>query len=100
MTAEDVLIEEWKARVPITPMWNNILCERETEEKYTGLLVIPDTAKEKPMGARVLAVGPDVQAVKVGQFVLVGRYAGAEVKFRHSDYIVLRETEVLGIVNE
>ena len=85
---------------PITPMWNNILCEREEEERYVGTLIIPDTAKERPMGARVLAVGPDVLAVKVGQFVLVGRYAGAEVKVRHADYVVLRETEVLGIVNE
>lgn len=86
--------------VPVTPLFNNILCEREAEEKYAGTLIIPDNAKEKPMGARVLAVGPDCDAVKVGQFVLVGRYAGAEVRFRHSDYVVLRETEVLGIVNE
>ena len=86
--------------VPITPLWNNILCEREVEEKYTGTLIIRDTAKEKPMGARVLAVGLDAVTVKPGNFVLVGRYAGAEVEFRHTKYMVLRETEVLGIVNE
>ena len=86
--------------VPVTPLWNNILCAREEEAKYTGTLIIPDTAKEKPMGARVLAVAPDVDIVKPGDFVLVGRYAGAEVRFRHADYVVLRETEVLGIVNE
>lgn len=86
--------------VPITPLWNNILCERETEERYTGTLIIPDTAKEKPMGARVIAVGPDVVSVQVGQFVLVGRYAGAEIEFRHVKYVVLRENEVLGVVNE
>jgi len=86
--------------VPVTPLWNNILCAREQEEKYVGSLIIPDTAKEKPMGARVLAIGPDVEAVSIGQFVLVGRFAGAEVRFRNDDYVVLRETEVLGIVNE
>jgi chaperonin GroES len=87
-------------QIPITPLWNNIFCEREAETKYAGTLIIPDTAKEKPMGARVLAVGPEAVSVKPGDFVLVGRYAGAEVRFKHSDYVVLRETEVLGIVNE
>ncbi|MGH8653327.1 MAG: GroES family chaperonin [Gammaproteobacteria bacterium] len=86
--------------VPVTPLFNNVLCAREEETKYVGSLIIPDTAKERPMGARVLAVGPEVVSVAVGQFVLVGRFAGAEVKFRNSDYVVLRETEVLGIVNE
>lgn len=85
---------------PITPLFENVLCQREEEEVYVGKLIIPETTKEKPMGARIIAVGADVKVVKPGQFVLVGRYAGAEVKFNHQDYVVLRETEILGVVNE
>lgn len=86
-------------RPPVTPLFNNVLTMREEEEKYTGSLIIPENAKEKPMGARVVAVGPEAEHVSPGMFVLVGRFAGAEVKFRHQDYTVIRETEILGIVN-
>ena len=85
---------------PIEPLFSNILCVREEEDQYVGLIQLPDNKKEKPMGARVVAVGQDVTRLKPGMFVLVGRFAGAEVRFRHEDYVVLREQEVLGIVNE
>lgn len=87
-------------RVPIQPLFNNLLAEREAEEKYAGKLIIPDTAREAPMGARVLAIGPDVKYVEEDDFILVGKYAGASVKFRHRDYVIIREDEVLGIVDE
>lgn len=85
---------------PVQPLFNNILAEREAEEKYTGTLIIPETVREAPMGARVIAVGPDVRFVKPGDFILVGKFAGASVKFRHRDYTVIREDEILGIVDE
>ena len=64
---------------PLEPLFKNVLCKREEEEKYTGAIYIPETAKEKPMGARVVAIGADVERVKVGDFVLCGRYSGADV---------------------
>lgn len=88
------------SKVPVEPLFSNILTMREEDEKYSGSLIIPETAKEKPMGARVVAIGPDCKIVKPGQFVLIGRYAGAEVHFRNESYTVVREAEVLGIVNE
>ena len=85
---------------PVRPLFENVLTKREEEEKYTGSLIIPETAKEKPMGARVVAIGPDCKVVEIGQFVLIGRFAGAEVHFRNEVYTVVRESEILGIVNE
>ena len=85
---------------PVQPLFENVLCLREEEEKYAGSLILPETAKERPMGARVLDIGGDVKVIKEGDFVLVGRYAGAEVTFKHQTYLVLRESEVLGIVRE
>ena len=85
---------------PVQPLFENVLTMREEEEKYSGTLFIPETAKEKPMGAKVVAIGPDVAHVTVGDFVLVGRYAGAEVVFRDVHYTILRESEILGIVPE
>lgn len=84
--------------IPVQPLFENIVTVREEEEKYVGTIFVPETAKEKPMGAQVVAVGPDVKHIKVGDFVLVGRYAGAECTFREVKYTIIRETEVLGIV--
>ncbi len=99
--AEKRLKREAKERaydIPIRPLFENLVTVREEEEKYTGAIFIPDTAKEKPMGAQVVAVGPDVKHIAVGDFVLVGRYAGAECTFREVKYTIIRESEVLGIV--
>ena len=84
--------------VPVQPLFENVVTVREEEEKYVGRLIVPETAKEKPMGAKVVAIGPDTKHVKPGDFVLVGRYAGAEVVFRDVKYTILRESEILGIV--
>ena len=84
--------------IPVQPLFSNVLTMREEEEKYTGSLFIPETAKEKPMGAKVIAVGPECKSVSPGDFALVGRYAGAEVEFRGVRYTILREQEILGIV--
>ncbi len=89
-----------KYDVPIQPLFENIVTVREEEDKYTGTIYIPDTAKEKPMGALVVATGPDVDHIVPGDFVLVGRYAGADCIFRDVKYTIIRESEVLGIVPE
>jgi len=87
-----------KPDIPVQPLFENVLTIREEEEKYSGTLFIPETVKEKPMGAKVVAIGPDVKHVKPGDFVLVGKYAGAECVFRDTHYTILRESEILGIV--
>ena len=80
----------------------------EAQEKTKGGLVLPDTAKEKPQEAKVLAVGSgrllDDGAVKAldvrnGDRVLYGKYSGAEVSIQGEDYLILREDEVLAIVH-
>jgi chaperonin GroES len=88
------------ARSPIKPLFANVLALREEQERYSGSLIIPETAYEKPMGARVIEVGPEVKHVKPGDFLLVGKYAGAEIQFRNRRYVVIREDEILGVVDE
>lgn len=92
----------------ITPIKDNIVVKRlDEEEKKVGSIIIPDTAKEKPMTAEVVAVGSGrvlkdgkkvALEVKIGDKVLVGKYSGSEVKLEGNEYLILKEDEVLGIV--
>lgn len=92
----------------IRPMSDHIVALRiELTEKKVGGLVIPDTAKDKPMTAKVVAVGAGrlldngervPLEVKKGAKVLIGKYAGSEFDLDGVDYLVLREDDVLGIV--
>ncbi len=93
----------------ITPIKENIVVKRleETEEKKVGSIIIPDSAKEKPLTAEVVAVGSGRLLkdgkkvpldVKVGDKVLVGKYSGSEVKLDDVEYLIVREDEVLGIL--
>jgi len=93
----------------IKPIKDNIVVKRieESDEKKVGSIIIPDTAKEKPMTAKVIAIGSgrtlkDGQKVKpevkVGDKVLIGKYSGSEVKLGGTEYLILKEDEVLGIV--
>ena len=79
----------------------------EDKEQVQGGIIIPDTAKEKPQQAKVLAVGPGrvtddgkLQAieVKVGDTVVFGKYAGTEVKVDGDDLLIIREDDVLGVL--
>lgn len=73
------------------------------EEKTKGGIIIPDTAKEKPQRGEVVAVGPgkeDVKmTVKVGDVVLYGKYSGQELTYEGVDYLIMREDDVLVIIN-
>ena len=92
----------------IRPLQDRILIKRlEEEEQVTGGIIIPDTAKEKPQEAEVIAIGPGkvgddgerlVMDVKVGDKVLVGKYSGSDIKIDGEDYVILREDEVLAII--
>jgi len=92
----------------VTPLSDRILVKRlEAAEEQRGGIIIPDTAKEKPQQGEIIAVGPGrmteegkrlVPEVKKGQRVLIGKYAGTEVKIDGEEYIILREDDILGIV--
>ncbi len=92
----------------VKPLNDRVLIKRlEAKEQFRGGIIIPDTAKEKPMEGEVIAVGPGkldddgkrvAMSVKPGQKVLVGKYAGTEIKIDDVEHIIVREDEVLGIV--
>ena len=92
----------------IRPLHDRVLVKRiEQEEQVRGGIIIPDTAKEKPQEAEVIAVGPgkltddgkrSPMDVKAGDRVLMGKYSGSEVKIDGTDYIIIREDEILAIV--
>jgi chaperonin GroES len=92
----------------IRPLNDHIVAHRnEEKEKKVGGLVIPDTAKDKPMTAKVVAVGTGRMLengkrlpleIDKGAEVLIGKYAGSEVKLDGVEYLVLREDDILGIV--
>jgi len=92
----------------IRPLHDRVLVEREDEErKSPGGIVIPDTAKEKPVRGVIAAVGTgkilengDIRAldVKVGDKILFGKYAGTEVKVDGKEFVVMREDDIMGVI--
>ena len=92
----------------VRPLRDRVLAKRieETEQKV-GSIIVPDSAKEKPLHAEVVAVGSGrvlengervPPALKAGDRILVGKWSGSEVKIDGVEYVILREDEVLGIV--
>jgi chaperonin GroES len=92
----------------ITPLFDRVMLKRvDAAETVRGGIIIPDTAKEKPMEAEVVAVGEGKfddngkripMSVKAGQKVLIGKYSGTEVKLDGVDMVIVREDEILAIV--
>ncbi|MBI4530637.1 MAG: co-chaperone GroES [Candidatus Latescibacteria bacterium] len=92
----------------IRPLADRILVKRiEEEEVKIGGIIIPDTAKEKPQEGKVIAVGPGRLSddgkripleVKAGDRVLIGKYAGTEVKLDGEEHLIMREDDVLAIL--
>jgi len=92
----------------IRPLYDRIVIQRlEEKETVRGSIIIPDSAKEKPQEGKVLAVGKGKMLedgrilpldVKVGQKVLFGKYAGNEIKLDGEEYTLMREDEILGIL--
>jgi len=97
-----------KKTTKFTPLYDRVLVKRiEAQEKAKGGIIIPDTAKEKPMEGKVIAVGSGkldengkriALEVKVGNKVLFGKYAGTEIKIDNEEHVILREDEILGII--
>ncbi len=96
------------ATINIKPLADRVLARRldEAEEQKVGGIIIPDTAKEKPQEAEIVAVGPgrveDGERVglevSVGDKVLIGKYSGTEVKIEGEEYLIMREDDILAVV--
>ncbi len=90
------------------PLHDRIIIQRlEEQEKTAGGIIIPDTAKEKPQQGKVIAVGTGIilkngktvpLQLKPGDRVIFNKYGGTEVKFGDEDYLVMREDDILGII--
>ncbi len=95
--------------VNIRPLQDRVLVKRiEQEEQVRGGIIIPDTAKEKPQEAQVIAVGPGKLGddgkrapvdVQQGDRILIGKYSGSEIKIEDEEYVIVREDEILAVVN-
>jgi chaperonin GroES len=94
----------------IRPLQDRVIVKRvEEEEKTKGGIIIPDTAKEKPIEGKVIAVGKGKANeegklrpldVKKGDHVLFGKYAGTEIKLDGVDHLILREDDILGVIEK
>jgi chaperonin GroES len=92
----------------LRPLHDRILVKRiEEKETVKGGIIIPDTAKEKPQEAEVVAVGQGKKTeegklipldVKAGDRILFGKYSGNEIKMEGQEYLILREEEILGVI--
>ena len=94
----------------LRPLHDRVLVKRtESEEKTTGGIIIPDTAKEKPMQGEVIAVGPGArgddgkivaQDVKTGDRVLFGKWSGTEVTIDGEELLIMKESDILGVMTD
>ena len=92
------------------PLQDRVLIRRiEEEEKTVGGIIIPDTAKEKPMEGEIIGAGPGARSddgkvqpldVKVGDRVLFGKWSGTEIKIDGEDFVVAKESDIMGVVEE
>jgi chaperonin GroES len=92
----------------IRPLHDRVIVQRiKEEEKTKGGIIIPDTAKEKPQEGKVVAVGAGkildngskvALDVKVGDKILFGKYSGTEIKIEGDEYLMMREDDILGVI--
>ena len=95
-------------KLKLRPLHDRVIVRREEEEQRTaGGILIPDTAKEKPMEGKVIAVGNGkilengtkvTPEVKAGDRILFGKYSGTEVKIDGTEYLIMREDDVLAVI--
>jgi chaperonin GroES len=93
----------------VQPLHDRVLLKRiEVKEQNKGGIIIPDTAKEKPMEGKIIAVGAGriekgervKLEVKVGDKVLFGKYAGTEIKLDGEDFLILKEDDILAVIED
>ena len=100
--------EEYMAKLKFRPLHDRVVVRRITaDEKTKGGIIIPDTAKEKPQEGEVISVGPGARDdsgkvhpldVKAGDRILFGKWSGTEVKINGEDLLIMKESDILGIV--
>ena len=96
------------SKLKLNPLADRVVVKpKEAEEKTSGGIILPDTAKEKPVEGTIVAVGPGKSSdtgelikmtVKVGDKVLYGKYSGTEVTIGGEEYLIMRESDVFAIV--
>lgn len=91
------------ANLKFKPLSDRVLLEPAVaDEKTAGGIIIPDTAKEKPQRGTVIAVGEgkkkDPMTVKKGDIVLYGKYSGTEITLEGTDYLIMRESDILAVI--
>lgn len=93
----------------VKPLYDRVLVRRlDSKEEVKGGIIIPDTAKEKPQEGKVVSVGPGRLEegkvipldVKAGDKILFGKYSGSEIKLDGEEHLILREDDILGVIEE
>jgi len=107
MVSADSIIKEQQMK--FRPLHDRVLVKRiESEEKTKSGIIIPDTAKEKPQEGEIMAVGSGMRKedgslialdVKVGDRVLFGKWSGTEIKIDGDEFLVMKESDIMGIMN-
>jgi chaperonin GroES len=91
--------KELNMAVQFTPLKERVFVSYTDElEKTAGGLYIPDSAKEKPQSGKVEAIGGEVKSLKVGDKILFDKYSGSKIKLDSKDYLIIKEEDVLGIL--
>jgi chaperonin GroES len=108
--SSDAIASRQEDPMKFRPLHDRVVIKRiEAEEKTTGGIIIPDTAKEKPQQGEVIAVGPGGRDqsgklipvdVKVGDRVLFGKWSGTEVKLDDVEYLIMKESDIMGVLVE
>ena len=91
------------SKIKIQPLADRVLIEpAAAETKTSSGIIIPDTAKEKPQKGKIVAIGNGTKdekiTVKVGEIVLYGKYSGTEINIDGTDYLIMKESDIFGIV--
>jgi chaperonin GroES len=102
-------LKKWSKFVKFQPLHDRVVVRRlAAEEKTSGGIIIPDTAQEKPMEGEVIAAGPGARdekghivalEVKAGDRILFGKWSGTEVKLDGEDLLIMKESDIMGIVD-
>src|SRR5215469_6879556 len=105
---QKIITKAEEDRMKFRPLHDRVVVKRiEAEEKTTGGIIIPDTAKEKPSQGEVIAVGPGGRDetgklipidLKVGDRVLFGKWSGTEVKIDGVEYLIMKESDIMGVL--
>ena len=93
------MAEATKTALKFKPLKERVFVSYAEEgEKTSGGIYLPDTAKEKPQKGKVEAIGSEVKDVKVGDTILFDKYSGSKINIDGSDYLIIKEEDILGVI--